>query len=84
MNSIFSSLPCDHEEHTTDSQASQQHIHPNVWRQGVEERENTWVGSIGLPVKDANAQGHEGLGEVYDLLPYIGDGERSHCEVSSL
>jgi hypothetical protein len=79
VNSVFSSLPCNHKEHTTNSQAGQEHIHPNVWRQGVEEGEDAWIGPIGFSVENADAQGHERLGKVYDFLPHISDGKRSHC-----
>ena len=36
------------------------------------------------PVEDADPQGHEGLGEVDDLLPLGCDGERSHSQVCLL
>lgn len=36
------------------------------------------------PVEDADPQGHEGLGEVDDLLPLSCDGERSHSQVCLL
>jgi hypothetical protein len=36
------------------------------------------------PVEDADPQGHEGLGEVDDLLPLGGDGEGCHSQVCLL
>lgn len=36
------------------------------------------------PVQDADAQGHEGLGEVNDLLPLSGDGQPCHGQVGFL
>ncbi len=35
-------------------------------------------------VKDADPQCHEGLGEIYDLLPHVGDSERGNGKVSHL
>lgn len=35
-------------------------------------------------VEDADPQGHEGFGEVDDLLPFGSDGERSHSQVCLL
>ena len=77
-------LPGDDKEDTADTQVGEKHIHPDVWGQGVEEGEDTRVGAIGLAIEDAHAEGHEGLGEVDDLLPLSCDGERSHSQVCLL
>ena len=77
-------LPGNDKQHTANAQAGQQDIHPDVGGQGVEEGEHPWVGAIGLVVEDADAQRHEGLGEVDDFFPHIGDGQRSNGKVSHL
>ena len=76
--------PGDDEEHTADSGAGQQHVHPDVRRQRIEEGEHARVGAVGFAVQDADAQGHEGLGEVDGLLSDVGDGQRGHGEVRDL
>lgn len=43
-------LPGDDEEDTADTQVGEEHVHPDVWGKGVEEREDTWVGAIGLAI----------------------------------
>lgn len=43
-------LPGDDEEDTADTQVGEQHIHPDVRGQGVEEGEDTGVGAVGLAV----------------------------------
>lgn len=78
------SLPGNNKQHTADTKACQQHIHPDIRRQRVEEGEYSWIGAIGFVVEDADAQCHKRLGEVYDLLPHVGDGERGHSQVSHL
>ena len=35
-------------------------------------------------VEDADAQRHEGLGEVDHLLPHVGDGQGGHSQVRHL
>lgn len=77
-------LPGYDKQHTTDTQVSQQNIHPDIRRQGVEEGEDPRVGPVWLAVQYTYTQRHEGLGEVDDLLAHICDGERSHCQISSL
>lgn len=77
-------LPGYDEQHAADPQVGQEDVHPNVRRQGVEEGEDAGVGPVGLPVQDADPQGHKGLGEVYRFLPNVGDGERSNGQISFL
>lgn len=77
-------LPGYDKQHAADPQVGKEDVHPNVGRQGVEEGEDTGVGPVGLPVQDADPQGHEGLGEVDRFLPNVGDGERSNGQVSFL
>lgn len=54
-------LPGYDKQHTTDTQASQQNIHPDIGREGVEEGEDPGVGAVGLAVQDTYPQCHEGL-----------------------
>lgn len=77
-------LPSDHKQDAADAEARQQNVHPDIRRQGVEEGEDPRVGAVGLVVEDADAQSHEGLGEVDHLLPHVGDGERGYGEVGHL
>ncbi len=77
-------LPGYDKQHTTDTQVSQQNIHPDIRREGVEEGEDPRVGPVGLAVQYTYTQRHERLGEVDNLFTYICDGERSHCQISSL
>lgn len=77
-------LPGYDEQHAADPQVGEEDVHPDVGRQGVEEGEHAGVGPVGLAVQDADPQRHEGLGEVYRLLPNVGDGERSNGQISFL
>lgn len=82
--SLAGLLPGNDKEHTADAEASQQHIHPDIRRQRVEEGEHSRIGAVGFVVEDADPKRHERLGEVYHLFPHIGDGERGHGEVGHL
>lgn len=77
-------LPGYDKQHTTDTQVSQQNIHPDVGRERVEEGENPRVGAVGLAVEYTYTQRHEGLREVDNLLTHICDGEWSHCQIRPL
>jgi len=77
-------LPGYDKEHAADPQVGEENVHPNIRRQRVEEGKHTGVGPVGLPVQNADPQGHKGLGEVYRFFPYVGDGERSNGQVSFL
>lgn len=79
-----SSLPGNDKQHTADTQAGQQHIHPDIRRERVEEGEDSWVGAVGFVVENADPQCHEGLGEIDHFFSHICDGERSHGQVSHL
>lgn len=76
--------PGNNKEHAADACAGQQHVHPDVRRQGVQEGEDARIGAVGFAVQDADTQSHEGFGEVYDFLSDIGDGQGSHGEVRHL
>lgn len=80
----YLNLPSNNEEHTTDSQTRQQHIHPDIWGERVEKREDSRVGAIGFTVQNTNPQGHKWLGEVYYFLSDISDGQRCHSQISYL
>lgn len=43
-------LPGDDKEDTADTQVGEEHIHPDVWGQRVEEGEDTGVGAVGLAI----------------------------------
>lgn len=67
-------LPGYDKQHTTDTQVSQQNIHPDVGGERVEEGEHPWVGTVGLAIQNTYPQCHEWLGEIDDFLPHVGDG----------
>lgn len=48
-------LPGNHKEDTADPCAGQQHVHPDVRRQGIKEGEYAWIGAVWFPVQDADA-----------------------------
>lgn len=77
-------LPGDDKEDTADTQVGKEHIHPDVWGQGVEEGEDAGVGAVGLAIEDAHAQCHEGFGEVDSLLSNMGDGQGGHSQICLL
>ncbi len=79
-----SSIPGYHKEHTAHSKTGQQHVHPDIRGEGVEEGEDTWIGAVWFVVQYADAQGHEGFGEVNNFLSDISDGQWSHSQVSYL
>lgn len=47
-------LPGNHKEHTANSCAGQQHVHPDVRRQGIKEGEHAWIGAVRFAVQDAD------------------------------
>lgn len=77
-------LPGYDKQHTTDTQASQQNIHPDIRWEWVEEGEDPRVGAVGLAVQNTYPKCHKGLREVNDFLPDVGDGQRSNSKVSFL
>lgn len=77
-------LPGDDEEDTADPQVGEEHIHPDVWGQGIEEGEDAGVGAIGLSIQDAHTECHKGLGEVNGLLSNMGDGQGGHGQICLL
>jgi len=79
-----SSIPGYHKKHAAHSKTGQQHVHPDIRGEGVEEGEHAWIGAIWFSVQYADAQGHKGFGEVDNFLSDISDGQRSHSQVSYL
>lgn len=77
-------LPGDDKEDTADTQVGEEHIHPDIWGQGVEEGEDTRVGAIGLAIQDADTECHKGLGEVDGLLADVGDRQGCHGQICLL
>lgn len=47
-------LPGNNKQYTADTEACQQHIHPDIRRQWVEEGEYSWIGAVGFVVEDAD------------------------------
>lgn len=47
-------LPGNNKEHTTDSRTGQQHVHPDVRRQGIKEGEHARIGAVRFAVQDAD------------------------------
>lgn len=80
----FFNIPSNNEEHAADSQTCQQHIHPDVRGERVEERKDSWISSIGFTVQNTNPQGHKWLREVDDFLSHISDGQRCNSQISYL
>ena len=60
------------------------HIHPDIEGERVEEGEHTRVLRHRNPVQDGDAQMHVRLGEVYYLLPDVADGKRCYNQVCLL
>lgn len=77
-------LPGNDEENAADPEAGQQHVHPDVWRQRVQEREHTWICPVRFVVENGDSQSHKRLGEVNDFLSHVSDGERSHGQICHL
>lgn len=77
-------LPGYDKEHTTDTQVSQQNIHPDIRGERIQEGEDAWVCTIGLAVQNTYSKCHKGLGKVDDLLSNIRNSQRSNGQVSFL
>lgn len=77
-------LPGYDKEHTTDTQVSQQNIHPDIRGERIQEGEDAWVCTIGLAVQNTYSKCHKGLGKVDDLLSNVGNSQWSNCKVSFL
>lgn len=78
------SVPGDDEQHTADPETGQQHVHPDVRRERVQEREYTWIRAIGFVVENGDSQSHEGLGKIDDFLSHVSDGERRYGQICHL
>lgn len=77
-------LPGYDKEHTTDTQVSQQNIHPDIRGERIQEGEDAGVCTIGLAVQNTYSKSHEGFGKVDDLLSNIGNCQWCNCKVSFL
>lgn len=77
-------LPGYDKEHTTDTQVSQQNIHPDIRGERIQEGEDARVCTIGLAVQNTYSKSHKGLGKVDDLLTNIGNCQWCNCKVSFL
>lgn len=77
-------LPGYDKEHTTDTQVSQQNIHPDIRGERIQEGEDARVCTIGLAVQNTYSKCHKWLGKVDDLLSNIGNSQGSNCKVSFL
>lgn len=67
-----------------DDEVRSQHVDPDLEGQRGQEREETRVFLFGFLEDDADAKVHEGLGEVNELFPDPGDGQRGHGQVCFL
>lgn len=72
------------EEHHAHANIGKDYTHPDLISQRVQKGEHARLGLLGLLNHDGDAQAHEGLGKVNDLLPDQRDSERSHSDVGSL
>lgn len=77
-------LPGYDKEHTTDTQVSQQNIHPDIRGERIQEGEDARVCTIGLAVQNTYSKSHKRLGKVDDLLSNIGNCQWCNCKVSFL
>lgn len=77
-------LPGYDKEHTTDTQVSQQNIHPDIRGERIQEGEDAWVCTIGFAVQNTYSKCHKGLGKVDDLLSNVGNSQWGNCKVSFL
>lgn len=77
-------LPGDDKEDAADTQVGEEHVHPDVRGQGIEEGEDAGVGAVGLAIQDAHSECHERLGEIDGLLTDMRDGQGSHGQVCLL
>lgn len=76
--------PGNDKEDTANAEVGQEDVDPDVGRHGVQEGEEAAVGGVWFAVQDADTGVEERLGEVDHLLTHVGDGERSHGQISSL
>ena len=65
----------DDEQHEAYCDVRRDHVHPDLERQRGEEGEEARVLLLRLLEEDADAEVHEGLGEVDDLFPHVANGE---------
>lgn len=77
-------LPGYDKEHTTDTQVSQQNIHPDIRGKRIQEGEDAWVCTIRLSVQNTYSKSHKWFGEVDDLFSHIGNSQWCNCKVSFL
>lgn len=77
-------LPGYDKEHTTDTQVSQQNIHPDIRGQRIQEGEDARVCTIGLAVQNTYSESHKGLRKVDDRLSNIRYSQWCNCKVSFL
>lgn len=77
-------LPGYDKEHTTDTQVSQQNIHPDIRGERIQEGEDARVCTIGLAVQNTYSKSHKRLGKVDDFLTNIGNCQRCNCKISFL
>ena len=76
--------PGQYEEKDGDDEVGKHHVDPHFEVQRRHEGEQSWLLLLGLPVENADAQRHEGVGEVHGLLSLEGDGEVGDGKVSFL
>ena len=67
-----------------DGEVGDDDVHPDLWCQGVEEREETWAFATGSLEQDAYAEVHERLSEVYYLFTQVVDRQRCNGQIGLL
>ena len=76
--------PRQDEEQDGDDEVGEDHVDPDLKVQWRHEGEESWFLLLWLPVENADAESHEGVGEVYGLFSLKRDGEVSNGQVSFL
>ena len=76
--------PSDDEQSETDDQIGRHHVDPDLERKWRKEREESGVLLVWFLEQNADAEVHEGFGEVNVLFAHVADCQRRHSEVCLL
>ena len=77
-------IPGQYEEEDGHYKVCKDHVYPHIQGERGHEGEELRVLLPGLPVEDADPEGHERIGEVHSLFSLISDGQVSYSKVSFL
>ena len=77
-------LPCQYKEKQRDYKVGKHHVDPDFKVKWRHESKESRLLLPGFPVQNADAQGHEGVGEVHGLLSLVGDGQVGNGQVGFL